>query len=515
MFIYIKQKDIMKKILVLSVLALLGMGLADAQVNDYVPFVREGVKWVYHSSVDDYYHALELKGDTVIGGKTYKAMHKYRGAAVFVDEGQVPVYLREQDKVVYGIVPDGKTYDDCPIGIVGDSVMLEKIAAGEEFVLYDFGDPEGFIQRISWSPSYFYCFMIPDRINMAGRMSNRYFFRYYTRDYCMIEGIGFDGLHSYPLGISPSEESDVNLSHVIENGQVVYCSDRYRKKSTSEQLLSIPREGVYWVNERVVINRGDTTRSYYTYEFYGENYRGHPVCYTYPGTTPTDDNVSIAAIFQGSYDNNAYNVTTYDNAAYDRVVEEGRDMVLSATMTSGWYQLYQWNMSYRDISINNPVNRFIYMQRDGILTRENFTEVEPVNIEGMKCRRYAYVNESGEVQCYIIEGIGIDSRDMGDLLTPFTRKPDPDADYQEYCGLSHVIKDGQIIYKGMRYNAAEVQGLPYDVDGDGHVNITDVTALIDMLLKPRMLMMHQVDVDGNGQLNIADVTFLIDHILSM
>ena len=154
----------MKKILVLSVLALLGMGLADAQVNDYVPFVREGVKWVYHSSVDDYYHALELKGDTVIGGKTYKAMHKYRGAAVFVDEGQVPVYLREQDKVVYGIVPDGKTYDDCPIGIVGDSVMLEKIAAGEEFVLYDFGDPEGFIQRISWSPSYFYCFMIPDRI---------------------------------------------------------------------------------------------------------------------------------------------------------------------------------------------------------------------------------------------------------------------------------------------------------------------------------------------------------------
>ena len=41
---------------------------------------------------------------------------------------------------------------------------------------------------------------------------------------------------------------------------------------------------------------------------------------------------------------------------------------------------------------------------------------------------------------------------MGDLLTPFTRMPDPDADYQEYCGLSHVIKDGKIIYRGMRYD---------------------------------------------------------------
>ena len=40
---------------------------------------------------------------------------------------------------------------------------------------------------------------------------------------------------------------------------------------------------------------------------------------------------------------------------------------------------------------------------------------------------------------------------MGDLLTPFTRKPDPTADHQEWCGLSHVVKDGQIIYKGLRY----------------------------------------------------------------
>ncbi|MBQ6167533.1 MAG: hypothetical protein IJK41_08945 [Muribaculaceae bacterium] len=58
-----------------------------------------------------------------------------------------------------------------------------------------------------------------------------------------------------------------------------------------------------------------------------------------------------------------------------------------------------------------------------------------------------------------MEGIGFDSRDIGDLLTPFTRRPDPNADYQEWCGLSHVVKDGKVIYKGMRYNPNNRTGI--------------------------------------------------------
>ncbi len=59
----------------------------------------------------------------------------------------------------------------------------------------------------------------------------------------------------------------------------------------------------------------------------------------------------------------------------------------------------------------------------------------------------------------IIVADGFTSRDMGDLLTPYTRKPDPNADYQEYWGLSHIIKDGKIIYKGMRYNEDHLSGV--------------------------------------------------------
>ena len=110
----------MKKTILITLLALLGMSQAVAQEYEYVPFVREGVKWVYYYINEDSYSSdpifskgivylnLELKGDTVINGKRYKAMHKYHGNAINSENDTIPIYLREENKVVYGIVPDGK-----------------------------------------------------------------------------------------------------------------------------------------------------------------------------------------------------------------------------------------------------------------------------------------------------------------------------------------------------------------------------------------------------------------------
>lgn len=55
--------------------------------------------------------------------------------------------------------------------------------------------------------------------------------------------------------------------------------------------------------------------------------------------------------------------------------------------------------------------------------------------------------------------------------------------------------------------------MPGDVDGDGVVNIADVTALIDILLSGGTAPAN-ADVDGDGIVNIADVTALIDMLLS-
>ena len=102
----------MKKTLLITMFALLGMTQAVAQEYEYVPFVREGVKWVYFYTypTDPFsqlvYLTLEFRGDKVINGKTYKAMHKYYGDAINEENDTVPIYMREENKVVYGFVPD-------------------------------------------------------------------------------------------------------------------------------------------------------------------------------------------------------------------------------------------------------------------------------------------------------------------------------------------------------------------------------------------------------------------------
>ncbi len=55
-------------------------------------------------------------------------------------------------------------------------------------------------------------------------------------------------------------------------------------------------------------------------------------------------------------------------------------------------------------------------------------------------------------------------------------------------------------------------GIKGDVNGDGEVNIADVNAAIDMILKGNSSA--SADVNGDGEVNIADVNALIDIILN-
>lgn len=254
-------KKLMKKTVLFTLLALLGMTQAVAQEYEYVPFVREGVKWHYSykdKTFFDYEHksTLELKGDATFDGKTYKAMHKYSGESINWDNDTIPVYLREEDKVVYGIVPDGKTYVECPVGIEYDSEMMELIAEGKEFVLYDFNEPIKFIESWTRFLAPYWCIVIPDLTTVGGKRANRYIFD----NKCLIEGIGYDSmLKAYPLALQKNTSYPVYLSHVIENGEVIYRSESHKQER--DNIPPLVREGVKWVNERVTINHGDTTRT--------------------------------------------------------------------------------------------------------------------------------------------------------------------------------------------------------------------------------------------------------------
>jgi hypothetical protein len=285
-----------------------------------------------------------------------------------------------------------------------------------------------------------------------------------------------------------------------------------------DSYLPLVREGVIWVNEKVIVNHGDTTKYYYKYEFSGldsieTNLAGeiNNACYYYTGNNLDVEQDSLIA---GIRDKGGY-VTCVRNDAYFKSFYDNRCLFPLTMFTDGGTIILYWLVN------DDPIRTIEYYLRCqewtdlDVLTTENFTIVDPITIDGTICNRCAFVNEQGDTAAYVVEGIGFDSRDMGDLLTPFTRKPDPNADYQEYCGLSHVIKDGKIIYKGMRFNPDAIV-LPGDVDGDGEITISDANSVIDIVVmggNAGHTHSPAADANGDGEVTIADVNTIVNMIM--
>ena len=239
----------MKKTLLLTLLALLSMTQAAAQEYEYVPFVREDVKWVYfYENYDNIIPAnpdlaigtvflnLEFKGDTVINGKTYKAMHKYFGDAINEENDTVPVYLREEDKVVYGIVPDHRSYADCPIGLfIFEDYFFEKLFYNEEFVLYDFNDPAAFLNGFfpDESEPMFYNESVDTIVVGKHQVRRMNCSVHHLSTYEFIEGIGCDAIDLPGYTLFPFRPIGIGynyfaLSHVIEDNEIIYKGKHYR-----------------------------------------------------------------------------------------------------------------------------------------------------------------------------------------------------------------------------------------------------------------------------------------------
>ena len=96
-------------------------------------------------------------------------------------------------------------------------------------------------------------------------------------------------------------------------------------------------------------------------------------------------------------------------------------------------------------------------------------------------------------------------------------------------GLASVSHDGECVvlngYRGYFHgnNTSpgdvsaffDAQPLLGDVNGDGSVNITDVTQMVNYILDNNtVIVFMNSDVNGDGQYNIADVTLIVNIILS-
>jgi hypothetical protein len=125
------------------------------------------------------------------------------------------------------------------------------------------------------------------------------------------------------------------------------------------------------------------------------------------------------------------------------------------------------------------------------------TDIEPFMLRG--------VQETGDSEYRLIEGIYPDKFYNVEGLMP--------GGTYLYRVMSHYVDGTKSKWSMMKEVQLFDLLMPGDVDGDGVVNIADVTALIDILLSGGTVPAN-ADVDDDGVVNIADVTALIDMLLS-
>ena len=243
---------------------IIGMDFDDAGGEDdyeYVPFVREGVKWVYYydnvlgPSILDMpdgiqYYSFEMLSDVQIGDKYYKPVRLTHYIDQTDEEGEVedfiPVYLREENKVVYAIQPDGIQQPKCPVGIYQcidyPDQGLPLTTTNEEFVLYDFNDLKGFYDTVFEEVNYFLesegygpfvDYVKTDTVTLGNHQAKCHYFNcIYSAENKIIEGVGYDGYVGMPLfyfeRLNTGFQVRYRLSHVIENGEIIYKGIHFR-----------------------------------------------------------------------------------------------------------------------------------------------------------------------------------------------------------------------------------------------------------------------------------------------
>ena len=86
-----------------------------------------------------------------------------------------------------------------------------------------------------------------------------------------------------------------------------------------------------------------------------------------------------------------------------------------------------------------------------------------------------------------------------------------DEGFEEITLFTFKAYNGMAVYKIGRNVSTDEPPVPGDVNGDGEVNISDISDIIDLILSGKVT--DSGDVNNDGEINITDINFVIDMIL--
>ena len=76
----------------------------------------------------------------------------------------------------------------------------------------------------------------------------------------------------------------------------------------------------------------------------------------------------------------------------------------------------------------------------------------------------------------------------------------------------NIVKNATVVINGTEEQQSQLVG---DVNGDGRVNVSDVTTLVNMILGVIPKDETRADINGDGKINVSDVTALVNIILGI
>lgn len=223
----------MKKITFFLLLLAAGVASMAAATYEYTPLVREGVEWKYRvvntcrenaegNGSLQFTHKMQLKGDTLIAGKSYKKCYVYLNCLLDPYKESPVAYLREDGKKVYAVfkLNANKHHYATNGGTVNNDLSAE-------LLLYDFNISKAG-EKIAGSVLSFpneYCTVQKvDSIEIGGKLRKRMHLGPCIQGeatipiHTVIEGIGNvfydDFLNPCPMITTCQCIRDVNLQYI-------------------------------------------------------------------------------------------------------------------------------------------------------------------------------------------------------------------------------------------------------------------------------------------------------------